>query len=221
MATKVCNVCTVEKSLDDFHNHKKMKDGKNSRCKECAKAAARQWSAENKERKVAADKAYYEANYAKVRARAKVYAKENADHLKKKAKEWVSKNRDRVNANSLRWVERNYEQHKQACKRWRSENKGIVNEKTARRDRRARAATPIWLTDEHKQEIVQVYTLSSKLTEETGVPHEVDHVIPLQGTTVCGLHVPWNLTVSTARDNRSKGNRFDDWSDYNIVCQTN
>tara|TARA_R110002020_G_scaffold148803_3_gene324877 strand:+ start:1464 stop:1964 length:501 start_codon:yes stop_codon:yes gene_type:complete len=70
-------------------------------------------------------------------------------------------------------------------------------------------ATPKWLNEEQKYEIESFYALSRALRIISGVKHHVDHIIPLQGENVCGLHVPWNLQVLTAYDNMSKGNSYD------------
>ena len=68
------------------------------------------------------------------------------------------------------------------------------------RNRRRKQATPKWLTDEQKQQILDAYTFRPR-------GYHVDHIIPLRGEGVCGLHVPWNLQWITAEENLKKGNK--------------
>jgi hypothetical protein len=73
-------------------------------------------------------------------------------------------------------------------------------------DRRSRQATPKWLTKEHKQQIVDTYELMRDCRAITGEDYHVDHIVPLKGENICGLHVPWNLQVLPAYVNISKSN---------------
>lgn len=66
-------------------------------------------------------------------------------------------------------------------------------------------ATPSWLTEQDFSDIADVYKLARQLSEETGIPHDVDHIVPLQGKSVRGLHVAWNLRAIPSSVNRAKG----------------
>jgi hypothetical protein len=68
--------------------------------------------------------------------------------------------------------------------------------------------TPKWLTEIDYERIGNEYKLADILTKLTSSAWHVDHIIPLQGKMVSGLHVPSNLRVLPAKDNISKSNTF-------------
>lgn len=66
-------------------------------------------------------------------------------------------------------------------------------------------ATPKWAD---RSEIVRIYDECLAKTKQTGIAHEVDHIIPLRGEFVSGLHVHWNLRVITRAENSTKSNKL-------------
>ena len=70
--------------------------------------------------------------------------------------------------------------------------------------------TPKWLSKSQQKEILSIYKKCREISERTGVKHEVDHIVPLRGRKICGLHVPWNLQILTKTDNAKKGNRYNE-----------
>jgi hypothetical protein len=65
--------------------------------------------------------------------------------------------------------------------------------------------TPKWAD---LKEIKKFYDEMHRLTRETGLQYHVDHILPLQGKIVSGLHIAENLRVIPEFDNLSKGSKF-------------
>lgn len=71
-----------------------------------------------------------------------------------------------------------------------------------RRRQTERRATPPWAD---RQAIAALYREAERLTRETGEQYVVDHIVPLRGKIVSGLHVHWNMRVIHWRENAQKG----------------
>lgn len=148
------------------------------------------------------------------------YYHDNAEEERERMKEYYWANKDAFHERYKRNYAKSSEARKEYSRRYRAKNaekirlqnqanKWQVIARTAMRRARKKSATPCWLSVEHKKQIAKLYEEASRLTSETGVKHEVDHVHPLKHADLCGLHVPWNLRVITKTENCKKLNRFE------------
>jgi hypothetical protein len=98
---------------------------------------------------------------------------------------------------------------KKTCdQNYASKNKSKLVAKAGKHRASRIKRTPTWLTADDRWMIEQAYELAALRTKLFGFQWHVDHVIPLQGKLVSGLHVPHNMQIIPARDNRNKSNRF-------------
>jgi hypothetical protein len=119
------------------------------------------------------------------------------------------KNQAHIVAKAIKWVAENRAKHNAKCNQWAKQNAAKVNARTARRYASKTQATPKWMSPDDYWVIEQAYELAALRTKMFGIPWEVDHIVPLRGKTVSGLHTPWNLQVVTQAENRRKSNSFE------------
>ncbi len=175
---KICNDCSTEKSIFEFSKESVSVDGYRNCCKVCRAKSRREYNEKNKEILRALNELNYAIFTEDYKRSSAKYRQNNPTKVKEQASTWKKKNKDRCNANHAKYRASKIK------------------------------ATPTWLTIEHLEQMRLIYERCEQLTLDTGIMHHVDHIIPLRGETVCGLHVPWNLQILTAFENISKHNHI-------------
>ena len=176
--SKICLVCNQDLPFFEYTKAKLGKFGLRSKCKNCRAKEAVEYNSTHKET---------------VSARGKKYRKEKAEQISAQRAIHTADNKEKL-------AEYAY--------KYRKNNPGKINAKTAKRRNQKRNATPKWLTEEQWIQIEQFYIDAAIKTKKTGTPHEVDHIVPVKGGSVSGLHVPWNLRVITRSENRKKSRKI-------------
>jgi len=120
----------------------------------------------------------------------------------------MSDRSEKRKATHKKYYEANKEIRNAKSKAWQQANKDKVNAFAAKRHASKLNRTPSWLTKEDLAEIKDIYSMANRRTQVEGIQYHVDHIIPLQGKNISGLHVPSNMQILRARDNISKGNRY-------------
>lgn len=187
-ATKTCTKCGQTKPIQEFPL---CRGQHRARCNPCHVSDVGEWQRRNRDR---VNKAHRERRWAKYGKPRPPYSPKERWILRIAARtKWMLRNPGAMDAARRKWCKRN--PHKQAAN---------CRLQQARR----RRAVPKWAN--HKA-MRKFYAEARRLTFVTGVPHEVDHIVPITSEIVCGLHCEANLRVISKRDNRQKHNRH--WPD--------
>lgn len=130
------------------------------------------------------------------------YQKNRQEYIDK-ADEWARGNHDKVRKTKAAWKKRNRAVENEHTRNWRQKNPGKVQAHVAKRRAKKLQAMPPWADQKF---IAEFYEAARVISEKTGVPHHVDHIVPLNHPDVCGLHIPANLDVIPEAENLQKSN---------------
>lgn len=163
------------------------------------------WRTDNIEKARQGDAEYRKRNRAAIKERNQKYSA--SDKGRETKKKWQEENRERVNARTRERNAANPEAARHRRKKWKQKNPHVVAAHASVRRARLINATPRWADLEG---IKRLYKIRNDIKARTGIEHHVDHIIPLQGKNVCGLHIPANLRIIPAEDNYRKNNKMPD-----------
>lgn len=165
-------------------------------CDACMNAHTREKRKNNPEfraRAIARSRAYYKANKDRLLAQKVEYGKKVNERDKARRRERYKADpafRAKTAVRTSGYYERNAH---------------MFRARDAKRRADQLRATPPWAD---LKAIREVYKEAKRVTLATGIPHEVDHIVPLKGRKVSGLHVHFNLQVIPMLDNRRKFNHY-------------
>ena len=127
--------------------------------------------------------------------------------------QWRAKNPEKVKLHNEQQHKNHAEKLAEKGRIYYHSNKDSLRPGIIARARKRQAnkinRTPKWLTKIDFERMQNEYKLASILTKLTGTQWHVDHIIPLQGKLVSGLHVPYNIQVISAAENASKSNKYE------------
>jgi hypothetical protein len=133
------------------------------------------------------------------------YREKTVAQRKRYMDRWRADNADRV----IAYKKANYDRSRRYNIEYSKKNSAALLAKCRQRQANQIQRTPIWVGQEELWLISEAYELARLRTKITGIKWHVDHIVPLQGKLVSGLHVPNNMQVIPAVENFRKNNRFE------------
>lgn len=212
---KKCSKCNVEKELKFFKKESRRLSGYASSCKKCAGEYERE-RRRSKNPLIPDCKTCSSCNVELFSSLFSRHSgmKDGLSHNCKKCAsvdqaKWYAENSERKKKSVEDWARKNKSRKKQNDKNRQEKNPEIFSHYTGLRRSRKINATPEWLTEKHFDEIKKFYWMARDAFLISGQEYEVDHIIPLKGKNICGLHVPWNLQILPKDINRKKSNKYE------------
>lgn len=101
----------------------------------------------------------------------------------------------------------NHEQYRKSANIWASKNRAKMNAKFNKYRASKLQRTPAWLTAEDHSLMADYYQMAKELEQIFPWKQHVDHILPLQGKLVSGLHTPLNLQILSEASNLQKSNK--------------
>ena len=123
-------------------------------------------------------------------------------------KTWRASNKEQKSLKDREYRKSHAEEIKNFQKAYYQKNKSRYLANFFKRKAAKLQAIPSWLSTVQLEEIDYLYKLREEVNSLSDYEYEVDHIVPLQGKNVCGLHVPWNLQLLPKEVNRAKSNKF-------------
>lgn len=166
---------------------------------------------------------YRERHAEKIKERDRAYYVANRDKFREANRAWVAAHPEKQREYQRKYFRENPETCRESGRKYRDANRDKWREKNRKYDaanphrkvartaaRRARKiqATPKW---------ADLKAIDAIYAEARRLGLSVDHIVPLRGKNVCGLHVPWNLQLLPLIENTRKNNRFDP-ADLQTYC---